>query len=191
MLRKEGKVINEILLVTSNENKYKEMSEIAKDYGIKLTWLNLPKPEIQADTLEEIVRYAAITLFQLIRKPLIVEDSGLFINALNGFPGPYTNYVRRKIGLEGVLKLLEGVSDRSAYFKTVLCYVDERETLLFEGIVTGRISNEIRGTRGFGFDPIFIPDGEMRTFAEMSVEEKNKYSHRSKAFKSFLEYYTR
>ncbi|WP_420857166.1 XTP/dITP diphosphatase [Stygiolobus caldivivus] len=181
---------NSILLVTSNENKYKEIAEIAKDYKVELEWLKIPKLEIQADTLEEVVRYSAIVIFQLVKRPLIVEDSGLFIKSLNDFPGPYTNYVRRKLGLEGILKLLEGKNDRSAYFKTSLCYIDEARQLLFNGTVNGRISDTIRGEKGFGFDPIFIPEGESRTFAEMSTEEKNRYSHRSKAFKAFLEYYT-
>ncbi|PVU75819.1 non-canonical purine NTP pyrophosphatase, RdgB/HAM1 family [Sulfolobus sp. SCGC AB-777_G06] len=189
--REEGGVNSndKILLVTSNENKFREISEVAKSHGIKIEWLNIPKFEIQADNLEEIVRYSAITIYQVVRKPLIVEDSGLFINALNGFPGPYTNYVRRKLGLEGILKLLNGVEDRSAYFKTVMCYVSDKEINLFTGVVTGRISERIKGEKGFGFDPIFIPENEERTFAEMSTEEKNKYSHRAKAFMSFLNYY--
>ncbi|QGR18985.1 XTP/dITP diphosphatase [Stygiolobus azoricus] len=194
MSKREEKGVNsndKLLLVTSNENKFREISEVAKSYGIKIEWLNIPKFEIQADNLEEIVRYSAITIYQVIRKPLIVEDSGLFINALNGFPGPYTNYVRRKLGLEGILKLLNNVEDRSAYFKTVMCYVSDKEINLFTGVVNGRISERIRGEKGFGFDPIFIPENEERTFAEMSTEEKNKYSHRAKAFMSFLNYYMR
>ncbi|PVU68179.1 hypothetical protein DDW01_00505 [Sulfolobus sp. SCGC AB-777_G05] len=110
-------------------------------------------------------------------------------NLAEKIPGPYTNYVRRTIGLEGVLKLMQGVKNRKAYFSTVMCYISESDLKIFEGRVYGKISSEIRGEGGFGFDPIFIPDGEDRTFAEMRIEEKNKYSHRSNAFKKFIDYY--
>ena len=189
MWKREEKRNNEIILVTSNEHKYMELNEIAKGYNISLRWVNIPKPEIQSDNLEEIVRFSAVILYNQLKSPLIVEDSGLFIEALNGFPGPYTNYVKRTIGLEGILKLMQGVKNRTAYFSTVMCYVSESELKIFEGRVYGKISDEIRGEGGFGFDPIFIPNGENRTFAEMSIEEKNKYSHRSSAFKKFIDYY--
>jgi XTP/dITP diphosphohydrolase len=187
--REEKRNNNEIILVTSNEHKYMELNEIAKEYNISLKWVNIPKPEIQSDDLQDIVRFSAVVLYNQLRSPLIVEDSGLFIEALNGFPGPYTNYVRRTIGLEGVLKLMQGVKNRKAYFSTVMCYISESDLKIFEGRVYGKISSEIRGEGGFGFDPIFIPDGEDRTFAEMRIEEKNKYSHRSNAFKKFIDYY--
>ncbi|BFH73413.1 XTP/dITP diphosphatase [Sulfurisphaera javensis] len=179
----------EISVVTSNENKFRELAELAKEYNIKLRWINLPKVEIQADSLEEIVRNSAIIAYNMIKSPLIMEDSGLFIEALNNFPGPYTNYVRRTIGLEGILKIMQGIENRNAYFMTAICYIDDKIVKVFTGKINGRISYSIRGDKGFGFDPIFIPEGEDRTFGEMNLEEKNKYSHRGKAFKEFVKFY--
>ncbi|BAK54252.1 XTP/dITP diphosphatase [Sulfurisphaera tokodaii] len=179
----------EVNVITSNENKFKELDSIAKKYNIKLKWINLPKFEVQSDSLEEIVRSSAVIAFNMIRSPLIVEDSGLFIEALNNFPGPYTNYVRRTLGLKGILKLMEGIQNRKAYFMTALCYVDEEVIRVFTGKVVGKISESIRGDKGFGFDPIFIPDGDERTFGEMNIEEKNKYSHRGKAFEEFIKFF--
>lgn len=179
----------EINVVTSNEHKYNELSLVAEKFGIKLKWIKLPKFEVQSDSLEEIVRVSAVYIYNMIKSPLIIEDSGLFIRALNDFPGPYTNYVRRTIGLEGILRLMDGIRDREAYFMTSLCYVDYKIVRVFNGMVHGRISHSIRGNKGFGFDPIFIPEGEEKTFAEMDLEEKNKYSHRAKAFEEFARFY--
>ena len=179
----------EVSVVTSNEHKFIELSKIAEKFSIKLKWVKLPKFEIQSDSLEEIVRVSAVYAYNIIKQPLIMEDSGLFIEALNNFPGPYTNYVRRTLGLEGILKLMEGIENRRAYFMTSLCYVDDKIVKTFNGKVYGRISHSIRGDKGFGFDPIFIPEGEERTFAEMSTEEKNKYSHRAKAFEEFAKFF--
>ncbi len=178
-----------VKVVTSNEGKFRELQEVAKEFGIELEWVKLPKFEIQSEDLSEIVRFSAQLAYSVVREPLIAEDTGLFIEALNGFPGPYTSYARKTIGLDGVLKLMRGVSNRKARFVTYLAYVDRDIVKVFRGEVEGEISEEVRGTGGFGFDPIFIPKGENRTFAEMSVEEKNKYSHRAKAFREFAEFY--
>ncbi|MCY0860238.1 MAG: XTP/dITP diphosphatase [Sulfolobaceae archaeon] len=184
-MKREGKVG----LLTSNKNKYLEISQLASTYGIEIEWLNYPKFEIQSDSLEEIARTAAMVAFAQLQRPLVVEDTGLFIEALNGFPGPYTNYVRRTIGINGILRILQNIENRNAFFKTVVSYVDSKTIQIFTGIVYGKIAYEPRGSQGFGFDPIFIPEGDTRTFAELSIEEKNKVSHRSIAFKKFLEFY--
>lgn len=176
-------------VVTSNEGKFRELQAEAKRFGIELEWINLPKFEIQSEDLGEIVRVSAQLAYSIIKEPLIAEDTGLFIEALKGFPGPYTSYARKTIGLEGVLKLMEGVKDRRARFVTYLAYVDSEVTRVFRGEVEGEIAEEIRGDKGFGFDPIFVPKGETKTFAEMTVEEKNRYSHRAKAFAEFAKFY--
>ncbi|WP_218260306.1 XTP/dITP diphosphatase [Saccharolobus shibatae] len=186
MLRRDVR----IGVVTSNENKFMELKELAKDFNIELEQLKGEKIEIQSDNLEEISKTAAYLAYLTFRRPLIVDDSGLFIETLQNFPGPYTNFVKNTIGLKGILKLLEDVKDRSAYFMTVLTFTDGKIIKTFNGIVKGVISEEIRGNSGFGFDPIFIPEGEKRTFAEMSLEEKNKYSHRARAFAKFADFLT-
>lgn len=184
MLKKDVK----ISLITNNESKFREISEIAKEFNIELEWIKSDKVEIQSDNLEEISKISATLAYLTFRRPLIVDDSGLFIPALNNFPGPYTSYVKKTIDIKGILKLLENIKDRSAYFMTVITFTDGKIIKSFSGIVKGWIANEMRGNKGFGFDPIFIPEGEERTFAEMSLEEKNKYSHRYKAFSKLAEF---
>jgi XTP/dITP diphosphohydrolase len=178
-----------IKVITSNKHKFDELNEIAKKNDINLEWVNAPKLEIQADSLEEIVRYSASIFYSIYKSPILVDDSGLFIEELNGFPGPYTNFVKRTIDNKGILKLLSGVKNRNAYFETALCYIDSKITKIFSGKVNGSIISNTRGNEGFGFDPIFIPNGSSKTFAEMKIEEKNMYSHRATAFKKFLEFY--
>lgn len=127
-----------------------------------------------------------------LKKPLVLEDSGLYINALKGFPGPYSSYVFKKIGNEGILKLMRSVKDRTAKFVCVVAFAHPKYGIrLFKGEVKGKISLEVRGSKGFGFDPIFIPEGSNKTFGEMDINEKNMFSHRSKAFKQFFQWLVR
>uniref|UniRef100_A0A7J3KGA8 dITP/XTP pyrophosphatase n=1 Tax=Staphylothermus marinus TaxID=2280 RepID=A0A7J3KGA8_STAMA len=182
--------MNEIVFVTRNEYKVREVEPIASKYGFKIVQTNLPKLEIQSEDLVKIAKTAALTSYASLNKPLFVEDAGLFIEALNGFPGPYSSYVYRTIGCKGILKLLENCNDRNACFKSVVVLIYEPFIVIEEGEVCGYISREPRGTGGFGFDPIFVPHGSSKTFAEMSIEEKNRFSHRGravdKAFKRLL-----
>lgn len=181
-----------VYIVTANINKLNELQDIALEYSVRVEPLNVPKIEIQSDDLEVIASYAALSSAAIARKPLIVEDSGLFIDALNGFPGTLSSYVYKKVGVHGILNMLSSVSNRRAYFKSVIAYVSPYyEIKLFTGLVHGKIAYEARGCRGFGFDPIFIPDGSDKTFAEMELREKNKFSHRGKAFREFLNWFTK
>ncbi|WP_291998845.1 XTP/dITP diphosphatase [Caldivirga sp.] len=175
--------------VTRNQHKVKEASSILSQYGIGIIMENaINKVEIQSDSLEEIVTYA---LRLNCVNWLVVEDDGLFVDSLNGFPGPYSEYVYRTIGLRGLLRLLQGSVNRSAYFKSVVGLCINNEVKLFTGIVKGRLSEEPRGSGGFGYDPVFIPDGYDLTFSEMGEELKNKLSHRSRAFNNLAGYLTR
>ncbi|BCU67217.1 non-canonical purine NTP pyrophosphatase [Sulfolobales archaeon HS-7] len=178
----------EISLITSNKGKAEEIIHLSRAYGIALRWINYSKPEIQAEELEDVVRFGCSVLRPSMNKPFILEDAGLFINALSGFPGPYTSYAYKTIGTRGVLKLMKGERDRTASFKSVICLADENDEKLFVGAVTGVISEEVRGSGGFGFDPVFIPEGEKITFAEMDLEEKNRISHRARSFSQLVKY---
>lgn len=180
-----------VYFVTGNKGKLEEVRSLAKQYGIRVEQLNTKKVEIQSDDIEEIALYAARQVFNQIgqSKTIVVEDAGLFIEALRGFPGPYSSYVYKTIGLNGILKLMDGVEDRRAYFKAVVVLESpEFGEEVFEGRVYGRIAFEPRGAKGFGFDPIFIPDGYEKTFAEMDTEQKNELSHRAKAFRDLFEW---
>lgn len=171
-----------IYFATSNKNKFNEASRILEKYGYELVLFSFEKKELQSTDLGEIALQSALIAYTYVNAPVVVEDSGLFIKALNGFPGPFSSYVYKTIGVRGVLKLMEGVTDRSAYFEAAVAIVMPPFERVFKGSVYGRIADYPRGTGGFGFDPIFIPENEDKTFAEMSVEEKNKYSHRARAF---------
>jgi XTP/dITP diphosphohydrolase len=171
-----------IYFATLNKNKFNEASRILEKYGYELVLFSFEKKELQSTDLGEIALQSALIAYTYVNAPVVVEDSGLFIKALNGFPGPFSSYVYKTIGVRGVLKLMEGVTDRSAYFESAVAIVMPPFERVFKGSVYGRIADSPRGTGGFGFDPIFIPENEDKTFAEMSVEEKNKYSHRARAF---------
>ena len=183
-----GVRVKRIYMVTGNRHKVEEARKILERYGVELIQAEARKLEIQSESLEEIALTAARYAYLQLKKPLIVEDAGLFIEALNGFPGPYSSYVYKKIGVEGVLKLMEGVSNRRACFKAVIAYVAPGVERVFTGEACGWVAREARGSGGFGFDPIFVPEGEDRTFAEMGLEEKNRLSHRSKAFQRLGEW---
>ncbi len=174
----------ELLFATNNLNKVREAEFVLNKFGISLKTITVSKIEIQSNSLREIAIYAARSAYRAVRRPIIVEDSGLFIDALNGFPGPYSSYVYKTIGLNGILKLLDGVLNRKARFEAVVALaVNENDIYVFEGYVEGYISSEIKGSSGFGFDPIFIPIGCSETFGEMDIAKKTSYSHRGRAFR--------
>ncbi|MFQ6086275.1 MAG: RdgB/HAM1 family non-canonical purine NTP pyrophosphatase, partial [Candidatus Bathyarchaeia archaeon] len=145
---------------------------------------------VQSDSLEEIARLAATDAAKRSKGPVITEDAGLFIEALSGFPGPYSSYTCRTIGPEGIIRLMKGYRDRRAYFRSAVVYAEpDGRTATFVGKLNGRVTFEAAGVHGFGFDPIFIPDENHRTLAEMSIDEKNQISHRAKALQTFASWY--
>jgi len=179
--------LNEVCFATSNEHKFREAEFILRDEReLRLTRLSSKGVEVQSDDVSEIASTAAAAAFRAHRRPLIVEDTGLSISTLGGFPGSYGAYVFRTIGLRGVLHLLQGKEDRRAEFTSAVAFCDGPEApRVFTGALKGEIADSPRGEQGFGFDPIFVPMGFSRTLAEMSIEEKCKISHRSLALRSF------
>lgn len=180
-----------IFFVTNNIHKFNEARRVLAQYNIAVAMLRVKPSEIQDDNIEKIAKSSAIEAYQKTKLPVIVEDAGLFIDALKGFPGPYSSYVYRTIGKEGILKLLEESENRKARFKSVVAFRgSDMDIRCFKGAVEGKISRTVRGESGFGFDPIFEPnDFPGRTFGELSIEEKNRVSHRSRALRSFAEWY--
>jgi XTP/dITP diphosphohydrolase len=189
--RFKGKVI---FFATNNFHKFNEARRVLAEYKIAVGMLRVKALEIQSDSLRDIALASAIDAFGRCHLPVIVEDAGLLINALNGFPGPYSAYVYKTVGNAGLLKLLENVEDRKATFKSAIVSYDGNGTpVCFEGVATGKITLKERvgnGKSGFGFDPIFQPNGSAETFAEMTIEEKNGFSHRANAVRKFAEWYT-
>lgn len=176
-----------IAFITSNENKFKEAKEILKNSGIRIRHIKKTYSEIRADDVKQVALESAKSLFLKFKKPLIVEDSGLFIPSLNGFPGAYSAWVYKKIGNQGIINLLKG-KPRRAYFKSCVAYADSKIIKTFCGKVLGKISKRERGTGGFGYDPIFVPNGKRQTFGENEML-KNSSSHRCNAFILFIQWY--
>ena len=181
-----------LYFVTGNSGKFKEVKEKLLPLGFEVVQHDIGYPEIQAESLEEVAQYGVEYLEDKIDQPFIIEDAGLFIEVLKGFPGVYSSYVFYKIGLRGILKLLDGKdkSDRKAVFRSVIAYKEpDVKPILFVGECYGTISNKEIGTHGFGYDPIFIPDGDTRTFGQMSVSEKNCFSHRGRSIEKLLDFF--
>ena len=175
-----------VYFLTSNYHKLMEARKILGGYGIEVEPIKGEKVEIQSPSLIEVVKFAAEYIKdKILQRPLLIEDSGLFIEALRGFPGPFSHYVYDTIGLEGVLKLLKDVENRKAHFEAaVACLCTDDRAEVSTGRVYGKIAHMPKGTKGFGFDPIFVPEGYDRTFAELGDEVKNKISHRAKALRA-------
>ncbi len=136
-------------------------------------------PEYRHTDVGEIARQKAAYAFRILDRPLMVDDTAFCIHALRGFPGPYAAYVLDTIGNQGILKLMDGVTDRDAWFETAIACATSDGITIFRGKIEGTIVPP-RGTGGFGYDPIFeVQDG--RTLAELSLEEKSRISHRARA----------
>ncbi|MFB5628856.1 MAG: RdgB/HAM1 family non-canonical purine NTP pyrophosphatase [Nitrosarchaeum sp.] len=176
----------DLYFVSSNYNKYQEAKKILNSLGINLGFFKYSLEEIQSSSLKEIASKKAVQAFQKYKKPILIEDDGLFINALGGFPGPYSSYVFKTIGNKGILRLLK--KNRSAEFISIISFYDNKNSKSFEGKVDGNISKSEKG-KGWGYDPIFMPKNFNETFAEMT--NKNELSHRYKAIKKFSNWYLR
>jgi len=173
--------LSSVLFASSNENKYKEAKAILSKFEISLDFFKCHLEEIQADTLEEVALHKVIQAFSQCSKSVIVEDDGLFIESLNGFPGPYSAFAFKTIGNRGILQLLK--ARRKAKFQSVIAYCEKNnDVMLFKGTVDGKISRKSMGTK-WGYDPIFIPDGQNKTYAQL--RDKNLVSHRYLALRKF------
>jgi XTP/dITP diphosphohydrolase len=176
-----------ITFASTNQDKFREVQSILSPYGIAVNFAQANLVEIQSDSLEEIAREKAKSAFARVGKPVIVEDDGLFIDALKGFPGQYSSHAFKTIGNAGIMKLLAGSTDRSASFRSLIAFYDGKNLSISEGRVDGRISDKIT-EGGWGYDPIFVPAGTDLTFAQLK-EKKNEYSHRKKALDNFARWY--
>ncbi len=187
----KGKVI---FFATGNIHKFNEARVVLAQHGLAVGMLRVKGVEIQSNDLKEIAGTSALGAFEQCHLPVIVEDAGLFIDALKGFPGPYAAYVYKTLGNAGILKLMENILDRQATFRSAIAYCDDElgKPICFDGEAAGEITQQQRKANGkaaFGFDPIFKPESSQKTFAEMTLAEKNGFSHRAKAISKFAEWY--
>ena len=176
--------LSDLFFVSSNNHKFREVEIILDSFKIKVGFLKYTLEEVQSNSMEVIASKKAKFAFSNFNKPIIIEDDGLFIESLQGFPGPYSSYVFEKIGNHGILNLVN--EKRKAKFVSLITYCDGEITKSFTGTVHGGISNLEKGT-GWGYDPIFIPKNLNKTFAEL--KNKNELSHRYLALKSFSNWY--
>jgi len=178
-----------LIFVTGNQHK---VEEIQSAIGDKLEILSLKQANIDIEipepheTLEENASEKSRTIFTLTGLNCFSEDTGLEVDALKGTPGVRSaRYAGEEKSfdknIDMLLNVLSGEPNRDAQFRTVISLMLDRKEWLFEGICRGQITREKRGTGGFGYDPIFVPQGAQKTFAEMTIEEKNRFSHRKKA----------
>ena len=179
--------LSELFFASSNEHKFQEAERILANLGMQINLFKTTLQEIQSNNLNDIAEKKAINAYDLIQKPVIIEDDGLFINTLNGFPGPYSSYVYDTIGNKGIMNLLENSEVRDAKFVSIIAYCDnDYGVKLFESSIPGKISSIIE-KGGWGYDPIFIPDGESKTYA--NVSDKDKFSHRAAALTKFSNWF--
>ncbi|MBW8360192.1 MAG: RdgB/HAM1 family non-canonical purine NTP pyrophosphatase [Weeksellaceae bacterium] len=184
----------ELLVATHNQHKKEEIQQILEaEFVVKsLTDYNLHDEVVEDGlTFHENALIKAKYCFEKTGIPSLGDDSGLVVESLDGRPGIYSaryasNHDFPK-NIAKVLQEMEGNKNRSAYFVTVLCYYTSKGPEYFEGRVYGNLLTENKGKQGFGYDPIFVPEGHRMTFAEMQAEEKNKISHRKRALDAFLE----
>lgn len=189
--------MKEILFVTSNKGKVASLQKRLDESKFKITQIELDLPELQGDSSKEISLEKAKTAFTIVGKPLIVQDSSFHIRSLNGFPGAYIKYALKTIGLEGILKLLEGIEDRRAYAQGALTYIEDEEhcRTFTNQSSDGTIATEIReGEHAESWSElwkILIPNGFDKTYSELTKEEldaKQKSGKSTSEFRQFAEW---
>lgn len=175
-----------LFFITGNEGKFKEAKEIIPS----LVQLNLDLPEIQDIDPKEIIKFKLLQALKHKKGNFVIEDASLCLDCLGGLPGPLIKWFTKTIGNDGLYKIAKLHKNNKAYAKVIVGYAkNSKELHFFEGKIKGTIV-AAKGEFGFGWDPIFMPEGFKKTFAQMSLEEKNKISMRKKAFtklKKFLE----
>jgi non-canonical purine NTP pyrophosphatase (RdgB/HAM1 family) len=173
-------VIEDLVFVTSNLGKLREAEAVL---GHTMDHRGLDLPEFQSLDLDEIVRSKARMAWQQIERPVLVEDTGLELTGLGGFPGPLVRWLLVSVGPEGICRIARCFGDSGAKARCLVCATDGSIEIVGEGVVRGTIASQPTGRGGFGWDSAFIPnDSDGRTYGEMTVEEKNLISHRRKAF---------
>lgn len=191
IMQYNGDKMKKIVLATHNKGKAKEFKSLLEDLNFEVLTKDdvgiSIDPEENGETLEENAKIKALAIYDNIKKYILADDTGLFVESLNGLPGVHTaRYAGEncsdKDNREKLLLEMSGIKNRKAYFETVIALIDKSGKIHYaHGRCNGSISEEERGEKGFGFDKLFIPDGYDKTFAELSEKEKNMISHRSLA----------
>lgn len=170
------KIMKDITLITGNEAKAAEMGRLL---GVSVAHKKISLPELQDIDVAVVARAKAEAAYKAIGTPVFVDDTGLYVNAWNGLPGALIAWFLDGVGIQGLLRMMQAWDDRSARVVTALGYCDEAGSKIFVGEVKGTITLRAQGKDGFGYDPIFMPEGQSKTFAEMSPAEKDTCSMRA------------
>lgn len=174
--------LEELIFVTSNLGKLREANAI---FDVSLEHRALDLPEVQSLDLEEVIHYKVKMAQQRVFRPILVEDTSLELVGMGGFPGPLVRWLLASVGAEGICRLASAFDDRRARVRCIACAASGSEEIVGLGIVDGEIARKARGSRGFGWDSVFIPEGGGgKTYAELNTEEKNRISHRRKALEA-------
>lgn len=183
--------MKEVLFITGNKFKIKVANMFLKDTGIKLVGKKISCPEIQHESVAEIAKHSAKFAAEKLQKPVITSDCGFFIEAFNGFPGPFIAFIDKWIGPEGFLKLMGGVKNRRAKFIDATAYCEPgKNPVAFVRETHGRLSEKLQGKYGWGVDFLFIPKGKDKTLACFPDEERAKLWN-AKGWKEFAKYLRR
>ena len=172
-----------LLFVTTNSHKFESVSEVLKEFDIELKHAEADLIEFPSDSLKDIAVSKAKQAFHAFRQPLIVDDTGFYLEAYNNFPGTDAKKMFHALGLDGILKLISGKS-RKAYFKTVICFIDGPNSFkCFESTINGKITKtpSTKGPIGLPYNKIFVPDGQKKVFAEIPAKERNAINHRGES----------
>lgn len=172
------RMLMDFYFITTNRGKLREMERMLK---MRIKSKGLELGELQDTDVRRVARDKAMRAYYALRKPVMVEDTGLYIRALNGFPGALVKWLLKGVGNMGMCRIMRSHRDRSAYAETCISLYDGRRVRSFCGRIEGSIAKSPSGGEGFGWDHIFIPNGSTRTFAEMDPEEKDMISHRGRA----------
>lgn len=181
--------MKDIYLITGNPGKLAEFNDIL---GFELKNKKIDLDEIQSMDAKVIGKYKVMEAYEMIKAPVIVEDVSLAFHALKGMPGPFIKWFLESAGVSALPRLIKDFTNKTAEAVCTITYYDGNSLKHFEGKVQGRISDEPRGKDGFGWDSIFIPDGQAdagsQTYAEMGTKKKNKLSHRKLAIEALKQY---
>jgi non-canonical purine NTP pyrophosphatase (RdgB/HAM1 family) len=167
--------MNQLTFITSHAKKAEELSW---HLNYPVTHHKLDLPEIQSLDPHEVVRIKAEAAYELLRKPILVEDFSIRFKALGKLPGPLIKWFLQELSVEGLCRMLDNYADRTAYVQTCFGYCDQNGVQIFDGGISGKIATELRGENKYGVDGIFIPDGQDKTWGELDKEEQIKYSVR-------------
>lgn len=172
------------VLVTGNPNKLVEARRIV---GTGLRGVELDLPEIQSLDLTEVLRAKAEEAWRRLGRPLVVEETGLELEAMNGFPGPFVKWMLEAMGAEGIARLARSCGEVGVVARCALLYRHEAGSLIVEGTTRGELVLPPRGRGGYGWDPVFLPAGETKTYGELSAEDKDRLAHRGRAWRALMQ----